>query len=56
MRNEEQLLSLLRKAYALPPYNIPSNIVAFDGHFIKSIYDRYPKEDILAAMRELGIK
>lgn len=33
----------LKKLYALPPYNEPSNILADDGYFAASIEGRYDR-------------
>lgn len=52
----ELLLEDLRKLYALPPYNEPSNHAAHDGYFWSSIKRRFSTEQINQAKEILGIK
>lgn len=55
MMNLERCKDDIKKLHALPPYNSPSNFVAFDGYFAQSIQEKYSAEVIKRAQKELGV-
>lgn len=48
-----KLEEMLKKLYGLPPYNNWSNICYGDGYFAKSIEDKFSKEEIKQAKKEV---
>lgn len=49
------LITDLSKFYALPPYNVVSNYVAYDGYFSASIKSKYPEELIEVVIKHLNV-
>ena len=50
-----ELEEMLKKLYGLPPYDNWSNLCYGDGHFAKSIEDKFSKEEIKQAKKKLKI-
>ncbi len=51
----KDLEEMLKKLYGLFPYNTWTNICCGDGHFAKSIQEKFSQEDIEKAKKNLGI-
>lgn len=42
--NKIELEGDLKKYLALPPYNTLTNPVAYDGHYLNCLYDKYGED------------
>nr|DAD77459.1 MAG TPA: hypothetical protein [Podoviridae sp. ctaNW81] len=51
----DELEEMLKKLYGLPPYNTWTNICYGDGHFAKSIQEKFSQDEIDKAKKKLGI-
>lgn len=47
------LIDDCKKFLGLAPYNNFTNIVVGDGHYLKSLYDKYGKEIVDKTIKEL---
>lgn len=54
-QRKAKLIDLLKVYFALPPYNQPYNISAYDNYFWKSIKEEYTKEEIEECRSDLGL-
>ena len=52
--NQTELNDDLKKYLGLPPYYTFINPVAYDGHYLNSLYDKYGKELITEALKKLS--
>ena len=52
--NQSELNDDLKKYLGLPPYDTFINPVAYDGHYLNSLYDKYGKELITEALKKLS--
>ncbi len=51
----KELEEMLKKLYGLPPHDNWSNICYGDGHFAKSIEDRFSEQEIKQTKKKLKI-
>ena len=52
--NQTELNDDLKKYLGLPPYNMFTNPVAYDGHYLNSLYDKYGKENVVKALNRFS--
>ena len=52
--NQIELEDDLKKYLGLPPYDGFTNPVAYDGHYLNSLYDKYGKENVTEALNRFS--
>ena len=52
--NQIELEDDLKKYLALPSYDTFTNPVAYDGHYLNSLYDKYGKENVVKALNRFS--
>ena len=52
--NQAELNNDLKKYLGLPPYNTFTNPVAYDGHYLNSLYGKYGKELVTEALNRFS--
>ena len=43
----------LKKYLSLPPYNTPTNPVAYDGHYLQCLYNKYGEDVVERAINQM---
>lgn len=52
--NQIELEDDLKKYLGLPPYDTFTNPVAYDGHYLNSLYGKYGKENVVKALNRFS--
>lgn len=52
--NQTELNDDLKKYLGLPSYNTFTNPVAYDGHYLNSLYGKYGKENVVKALNRFS--
>lgn len=52
--NQTELNDDLKKYLGLPPYDMFTNPVVYDGHYLNFLYIKYGKEPVTEALKKLS--